>query len=208
MKSAEVPSAKPEGKPKEITGAGSVIDADTGQPIEGAKVTAWIYDVNNENGTPFKYLQHVDAVSDAAGKYRVTISTDLAQTLSDDRTAIGIEITAKHSEYVALSSYPRLTFIFDSLRPAGFLTGPGISVTDEPNHDLPPIEMIPAKQSTGVLQSSDGKPAAGVRIWAYPTAADRADGKRSTFAIGPNGGSKRRGSSGRILTTALRKEMK
>src|SRR5207344_592487 len=41
---------KEEEKPKEVSGTGTVIDADTGQPISGAKVRVWQYEVVGNDG--------------------------------------------------------------------------------------------------------------------------------------------------------------
>ena len=175
---------QPAAKPAEIIATGSVIDADSGQPIEGAKIALWEFELGGDGGP--KYLRHLDTLSDTEGKYHFSISTDHAKTLPDGRTVINVETAAKHSDYVAPSS-PRPQVLEVEI-PTGMAAGRRRSVASlpetintpvvdalraapgQPRRDLQPIEMIPATETTGVLQSPEGRPVSGVRAYVAPTA--------------------------------------
>jgi protocatechuate 3,4-dioxygenase beta subunit len=166
---------KEEEKPKEVTGTGSVIDADTGQPISGAKVRVWQYELVSQERT-LNYIRHVDSVTDADGKYQFTLPTDHVEALANGATIIRVEPEVKHSEYVAPSQLLRAIEIVQvqgtssALALRGGLLGGQRVADNEPIRELQPIEVIPGKEATGVLQSPEGKPVAGVRVFANPTA--------------------------------------
>ena len=162
---------QPAAKPAEIIATGSVIDADSGQPIEGAKIALWEFELGGDGGP--KYLRHRDTLSDTEGKYHFSISTDHAKTLPDGRTVINVETAAKHSDYVGPAS-PRPQVLEVEI-PTGMAAGRRRSVASlpetintpvvdalraapgQPQRDLQPIEMIPATETTGVLQSAEGE---------------------------------------------------
>ena len=145
-----------------------MIDADSGQPISGAKVRVWQYELNANDGG-HKYIRHVDIVTDTDGKYQFTFSTDHVETLANGATVIRVEPEVKHADYVAPSQTPRPV---DLITLRGLpLPGLRSQMRDAfENHELQPIGMIPAQGATGLLQSPEGKPLAGVRVFANPTA--------------------------------------
>jgi len=163
--------------PAEITGSGTVIDADTGQPVAGAKVTL------REFG-PDNLSRHHECLSHGDGKFEFTVPTD--HTVADSGGTVGIEfaIDVKHPNYVLPISSGWLRVAVARPSPAALLRrqlqaaapqavlpqvaaqAAAASLVESP-HVLRPIRVVPAKPITGILQSPDGKPGSGVRIYAF-----------------------------------------
>jgi hypothetical protein len=166
--------------PAEITGTGTVIDADSGQPVAGAKVTI------SEFG-PDNVSRHHECLSHGDGKFEFTVPTDHAVTDSGGNVGISVTIDFKHPNYV-LPAYPStLGWVQVALArpsPAALLRQlqaavPQAAVPQAPapqaaarplvesTHVLRPLRVVRANPVAGILQSPDGKPVPGVRIYAF-----------------------------------------
>jgi len=156
--------------PAEITGSGTVIDAETGQPVSGAKVTIWESGPTLEDGLP----RHHECLSHGDGKFEFTVPTDHASTLSDGGRFVPFTIVVKHPNYVfppTQASLQVATGVDPLLRRLQAAAPQAVArAAVPPIRELRPVRVVPAKPVTGVLQSPDGKPAHGVRIYAYSSA--------------------------------------
>lgn len=158
--------------PPEITGSGTVIDADTGQPVAGAKITIWEYEPAFESGLPTatSYFRHHECISHGDGKFEFTLPTDHAMKPADGRVLIRLELEVKHPHYV-LAYSPLIEHAqLEVTAPPALAAARKQTGSDQPVRQLPPIRLTAAKSVTGILQSSDGKPAPGVRVYASSSA--------------------------------------
>ena len=174
-------SASPDGVPAEITGSGTVIDAETGQGVPGAKVTLWEYDYDRGGGrvTP-NYFRHHECLTHAEGKFEFTIPTDHVIKAANG-TFVRLAIDVKHPDYllplIPLAGATLQVTASPAAAAKGLAAAPdrGLPIGLVSGVQLPPIKVVAGKAVTGVLESRDGKPVAGVRIFAFSSARTRID---------------------------------
>jgi hypothetical protein len=95
------------------------------------------------------------------GQIRIHAAEDHVVAVTDG-TVARFEIDVKHPNYVL----PERTtgFLRVTISQAG-------GAPAQPTRELrPPVRVVPAKPVTGILQSHDGRPAPGVRIYAFSSA--------------------------------------
>jgi hypothetical protein len=157
--------------PAEITGSGTIIDADSGQGVPGAKITIWEYEEHWENGLyrPTDFRHH-ECLSHADGKFEFTLPTDRALKSPDARTLVRFRLEVKHSQYIWPDSPLTRGAQLEVAIPPDIAAARKRTGSDQPVHELPPLKVIPGKAVTGILQSPEGKPVPGVKIYAFSSA--------------------------------------
>lgn len=128
-----------------MTFEGSVVDKTTGKPIEGAKVT--VHYLGKRKGNQYKNVApSTEHPTDAQGTFTFTLPAALAAQNPY------LEMEVHHPDYASVAG-----------------TGYGLSLI---RRDLElgqrpwfsRIELFPGEEVTGVIQSPDGKPLAGVEV--------------------------------------------
>jgi beta-lactamase regulating signal transducer with metallopeptidase domain/5-hydroxyisourate hydrolase-like protein (transthyretin family)/protocatechuate 3,4-dioxygenase beta subunit len=176
-KSPSVSATPAEGKSNSVNCTGEVRDALVGKPIAGAKLT--IRKLNQPNGAP---LQQFTVETNADGKYTIELPTHHAWQETRNQfpnrritvTLIPIEVEIKRSGYAPLRRFREVelngTPSADAEDSAPESTGFSVSrpLTDEAKQkSIELFELRPGEEVTGTLQSPDGKPVPGVRIFAH-----------------------------------------
>jgi protocatechuate 3,4-dioxygenase beta subunit len=176
---------------KTFTCTGQVRDALYNKPIEGAKVTILkLASPQRYSPGDAKVLKRIEATTDADGKYTFTLPTDhafipqsaaesagfstrAAPTRSPRGRArvspyIPLEIGIEHPDYAATQTEKS---VYLNVGPAFPYQAEGFSMpAEEPDpalRNVGDIELRLGKEVTGVLQSAEGKPLAGVKIVAH-----------------------------------------
>jgi beta-lactamase regulating signal transducer with metallopeptidase domain len=150
----DIPKDAASGKSYSYTGR--VFDKDTNKPIEGATVTVRRSIYGDHIG--MKIVQETKHKTNAEGKYSFTIPPEQAA-----ERYLYIETEAEAPGYAPRS-------------PEGY--GFSMIVKNEKMGSRPwfeNLEMHPAKEIFGLVETPDGKPAAGIRVIAYSN-VDKRDG--------------------------------
>jgi hypothetical protein len=153
------PRAKTESPPETLHYTGRVVDKDNGQAIAGATVVvrrSLLGDPEQKERNPV--VQETKHTTDAQGKYHFTIPPE--QTA---KRYLYIELDVEHPDYA-----PRKHFGY-----ALSMIRKNEKIGSRPFFEL--VEMRGGKPITGVVQSPDGRPAAGVKLLAYSVTDKRGE---------------------------------
>lgn len=172
----EQPASPPGEVPAVLTITGVVRDAFVGRPISGAKVT-----VHREIGKApeQRSVKRFDLVTDADGRYSFDWRTDDAQNPPEDQKGndsqfFSFYIVATCSDHFpgklrsSVPLVPRATSYPDGFARRSFSD-------DRASRRLESIGLRPGKSVTGVVQTEDGKPLAGVKVVAHSRAPNLVD---------------------------------
>jgi beta-lactamase regulating signal transducer with metallopeptidase domain len=138
----------------EFTFAGIVIDSGTNQPFGGAEVVVRIIEAGQQSGGD----PVASAKTDAEGRYRVTVPG-----ISRDESFRTVLVIADHPKYAS-----------STLR-----TAPAFLLNKQPAPNLPTfpeIKLKPAKPTSGLIVTPEGRPAPGVIViasWAIRPPMDQ-----------------------------------
>jgi beta-lactamase regulating signal transducer with metallopeptidase domain/protocatechuate 3,4-dioxygenase beta subunit len=138
--------AKDAPKAEALDYSGAVFDKETGKPIAGATVTVRRSDSRHD----MKVIEETNHTTDAEGKYQFTVPPE--------QVAIAwlyIELDVEHPEY---APQKRFGYSLAMIRKNEKLGG-------RPFFEH--IDLRPAKAVTGRLETTDGKPVAGVKVMSY-----------------------------------------
>jgi hypothetical protein len=168
-----------------LTCSGWVRDALYGKPLAGAKVTIWILaKPETAEDQTVNSVGRIESVTDAEGKYTYQLATDHLFVPPDSNRSgtrelpfIPLEIEASASGYATARTEGKVYPLTASTLESSQQSAPGEGFTfpvEKPTH--PPLsyistinilELRPAKEVTGLLQSTDGKPVTGAKIIAH-----------------------------------------
>jgi hypothetical protein len=161
------PAPRPGDVPAVLTITGVIRDAFVGRPLEGATVV--IYQDVGATGEG-KLVKRFQVVTDAEGRYMFTWRTDDPQSTPQARPGgasdvFPLQIRARHPDYLpeAISAgiAVREPATFDRLD--GFAQRRASDNRAE--RRLPSVELRPGGKSvTGLIQSHDGQPLAGIKV--------------------------------------------
>jgi beta-lactamase regulating signal transducer with metallopeptidase domain/protocatechuate 3,4-dioxygenase beta subunit len=149
------PKDKPKGEPINYTG--KVFDKDTNKGIKGATVTVRRTTYGDPKGE--KTLQETKHQTDADGKYSFVIPPEQAA-----EHYLYIELDVEAPNYAPRSHFG---YSFAMIQKNEKLGG-------RPFFEN--VDMRPAKEITGLVETPDGKPAAGVKLLAYSNTDKKTDG--------------------------------
>jgi RNA polymerase sigma factor (sigma-70 family) len=142
-------AAKPESKPEKLHYDCKVTDKDSGKPIAGAVVTIYRSLLEDRDEKEFnRILETTKHTTDAEGKYAFDVAPDHAA-----KRSCYIQVKIEHPDYEMHNGGYSLAMIRKNEKLGG----------------RPFFDNIPLKHGmpvTGVIQSLDGKPAAGVKVMA------------------------------------------
>jgi beta-lactamase regulating signal transducer with metallopeptidase domain/protocatechuate 3,4-dioxygenase beta subunit len=151
----DTPKVKPKGEP--IKYAGKVFDKDTNKGIQGATVTVRRTTYGDPKGE--KTLEETKHKTDADGKYSFVIPPEQAA-----EHYLYIELDVEAPNYAPRSHFG---YSFAMIQKNEKLGG-------RPFFEN--VDMRPAKEITGLVETPDGNPAAGVKILAYSNTDKKTDG--------------------------------
>ncbi len=154
---SETSAEKP---PEALTYTGKVTDKLTGKPIAGATVT-----VRRQIVAPYEHriIEEPTYTTDAAGKYTFTIPPEQVA----DRYMY-IELDVSHPDYATRKGFGYALSMIRKNEKLG----------DPPFFEH--VELYPADAITGTVVTSDGKPAAAVKVLGF-TMPDREDFDSASF---------------------------
>ena len=176
-----------------FTCKGQVRNALYNKPIAGAKVIILkLASPQRFREGDAKVLKRLETTTDADGKFSFDLPTDLAfvpdqnvnvsprmaqslgrrggmSPMRRGQPFFPLEIEVKHPDYATCHETKSVYVNYGPLFPTPY--GEGFTQVPEPVdpavRPLGDIGLRPGKEVTGVLQSSDGKPLAGVKVIAY-----------------------------------------
>ncbi|HJZ56023.1 MAG TPA: carboxypeptidase regulatory-like domain-containing protein, partial [Gemmataceae bacterium] len=157
--------ADPAAKGETLNYSGKVTDKDTDKPIAGATVTvrrSLLGDPEQKERNPI--LEESKHTTDAEGKYSFTIPPE-----QSGQRYLYIELDVEHPDYAPQKGFG---YALSMIRKNEKLGG-------RPFFES--VELRPAQPVTGVVQTPDGKPAAGVKLLAYSVTSKKKEG---TFEYG------------------------
>ena len=148
-------------KAEALNYTGKVTDKETGQPIPGAVVTVRrsLYgdpEVKEED----KLIEETKHKTDAEGKYQFTIPPEQVA-----KRYLYIELDVEAPDHAAQKNFGyALSMILKNEKMGG-----------RPFFEN--VELRPAKEITGIIQTPDGKPAPGVKVQAYSVTTNKKEGE-------------------------------
>jgi hypothetical protein len=133
---------------------GRVVDADTQNPVPGAKITFSRVDLAPVPGSPAPdWVGDTVVMSDAQGQFSLDVPQD---QLADHR--VGVHVSIRHNDFIALSTQSGLPVTLSSVL---------MSWQDDEPYHFKTIQLQCGVQYSGQLVDATRKPAGGVRYrWA------------------------------------------
>jgi WD40 repeat protein len=145
-------NSKADSPAQPLTYHGVVREKDTRKPIKGAVVTVR----RSVRGNTNKNLAETKHTTDAEGKYTFTIPPEQAAEKS-----LYIELDVEHPEYAVRQGFGYALAMIRKNEELG----------NRPFFET--VELRPSQEVRGIVQTPDGKPAAGVNVKAYSNIPQR-----------------------------------
>jgi RNA polymerase sigma factor (sigma-70 family) len=158
---AQVPSAPPstDSPPSDAFAlTGQVTDKESGRPVAGATVTVRRLVYRNGQGSWLgeeRLVEQTQHRTDAEGRYRFTIGPEQVRIRD-----LYVEVRVEHPDYA-----PRNRFDGAVGYPLSWLQDKG----KNSRRFFERVQLHPGKPITGIVETPDGKPAAGIKVMAVST---------------------------------------